>query len=95
MGPDGTISGGCNGYPILRRHSVPHPPPAQSPRALKDRLLLLALEICLVVAVIGLAILAARPGEYAPDDPEIDAGAVSRWKLIGTARCSSSSDERT
>jgi hypothetical protein len=33
----------------------------------KDRWILLAIEICVVVAVIGLAIFAARPGEYAPD----------------------------
>jgi hypothetical protein len=41
----------------------------------KDRWLLLAIEICVVVAVIGLAILAARPGEYAPDAAETAAGA--------------------
>ena len=34
---------------------------------MKDRWILLAIEICVVVAVIGLAILAARPGEYASD----------------------------
>ena len=56
-------------HPSTSTSSVPHPAASPEPGALKDCLFLLALEICLVVAVIGLAILAARPGEYAPDDP--------------------------
>ena len=49
---------------------------------MKDRWLLVAIEICVVFVVIGLAILAARPGEYAPDDTEIAAGALSWLEAV-------------